>query len=249
MRPNALLSLLQKLNLETPPFPPTLLYNEGWLLRIILDWFAKDSVPGHPLSLPKRGRWFSDALLPSAFLARHRGDRLRETRTHADAAIGHITIEQGTKAGVALRPEAEHLIVVEAKLSARLSPGTTRIPYYDQAARSVACIAEVLKRAGRPPSEMSVLGFHILAPAARISAGVFRRQLDPGSIRKKVRMRASAYEGGRDAWYRDWFEPTLDRITIRQLSWEEIIEVIRDEDPAAAESIGEFYADCLELNA
>jgi hypothetical protein len=62
-----------------PLFPPTLLYNEGWLLRLVLDWFSRHDVQGHPLSFGAGARWFSEALLPSAFLARHRGDRLAES--------------------------------------------------------------------------------------------------------------------------------------------------------------------------
>jgi hypothetical protein len=62
-----------------PLFPPTLLYNEGWLLRLVLDWFSRHDVQGHPLSFRAWARWFSEALLPSAFLARHRGDRLAES--------------------------------------------------------------------------------------------------------------------------------------------------------------------------
>jgi hypothetical protein len=36
---------------DRPLFPPTLLYNEGWLLRLVLDWLARHSLQDHPLSL------------------------------------------------------------------------------------------------------------------------------------------------------------------------------------------------------
>ena len=29
-------------------FPPTLLYNEGWMLRLVLDWFKTHEAQGHP---------------------------------------------------------------------------------------------------------------------------------------------------------------------------------------------------------
>ena len=35
---------------ESKVFPPTLLYNEGWLLRLILDWFSTHEVKDHPIS-------------------------------------------------------------------------------------------------------------------------------------------------------------------------------------------------------
>ena len=58
--------------------PPTILFNEGWLLRLLLDWFSGQHVQGHPLSFPENGKWFSEALLPTAFLPRSRKDPLGE---------------------------------------------------------------------------------------------------------------------------------------------------------------------------
>ena len=41
----------------------------------------------------------------------------------------------------------------------KLSPSTTNAPGYDQAARTVACIAETLKRADIKPQQMKRLSF------------------------------------------------------------------------------------------
>jgi hypothetical protein len=38
------------------------------------------------------------------------------------------------------------------------------VRFFDQAARNVACIAEVLRRANRLPQEAPCLGFYVLAP-------------------------------------------------------------------------------------
>src|SRR5258707_14318772 len=70
-------------------FPPSVLFNEGWLLRIVLDWFAGHGGDRYPLSSRPGARWFSEAWLPSAFLPRYRGDPLAEARFHAAVAIGH----------------------------------------------------------------------------------------------------------------------------------------------------------------
>jgi hypothetical protein len=174
---------------ERPPFPPTLLYNEGWLLRLVLDWFSRHEVEGHPLSFAAGARWFSEALLPSAFLARHRGDRLAESWTHADGVVGHFLIGEGGKADLTPLPGATQLLVVEAKLFSGLSPGVAHAGYYDQAARTVACMAEVLRRAARHPSTMTGLGFYVLAPASQIESGVFARAMAKGLLLEKVRER------------------------------------------------------------
>ena len=241
-------TMLEACEAGQPAFPPTVLFSENWLLRIVVDWFAEHGGDRYPLSPRPGARWFSEAWLPSAFLPRYRGDRLAESRTHADGVVGHFTIGDPGTAGLALLPDAKQLVVLEGKLFNRLSPGVTNAPYYDQAARSVACIAEVLRRAGRDPAEMDDLGFLILAPRARIDDGIFAWDSAPSAIRAKVHRRAEEYGGERDEWLRDWFEPTLSRVDIRSLAWEDIIEAIAFRSPEAGQVIDAFYGKCLRFN-
>ena len=65
-------------------FPPTDLYNEGWMLRLVLDWLSLNQGIDHELSFSAGDKWYSEALLPSAFLTRERGDRLAASWTHPD---------------------------------------------------------------------------------------------------------------------------------------------------------------------
>jgi hypothetical protein len=232
-----------------PSFPPTELFNENWLLRIVLDWFARRGGDRYPLSPLPGARWFSEAWLPSAFLPRYRGDRLAESRTHADGVLGHFAIGDPGTAGLSLLPDARQLVLFEAKLFARLSAGVRNAPEYDQASRSVACVAEVLRRADRPPEEMDEVGFVVLAPRARIDDGAYEKDLSRTAIRRKVRRRVEGYAGERDAWFRDWFEPTWRRIEVRCLSWEEVIEVIAFHSPLEGQVIDSFYGRCLRFNS
>ncbi|WP_422927929.1 hypothetical protein [Singulisphaera sp. PoT] len=241
-------AMLEACETRQPVFPPSVLYNEGWLLRIILDWFSRHGGDRYPLSPRPGARWFSEPWLPSAFLPRYRGDRLAEARSHADGVLGHFTIGDPGTAGLTLLPDATQLVVMEAKLFARLSTGVKNAPYFDQAARSVACIAEVLRRAGRSAESMEDVGLLILAPQARVEDGVFAWDATPEAIRRKVRRRVEDYAGERDAWYREWFEPTWRRAEIRCLSWEEIIEVIAFHSPEAGQVIDSFYGNCLHHN-
>jgi hypothetical protein len=145
-------SMLRSASSDQPLFPPTLLFNEGWLLRLVLNWFARHSVKDHPLSFAADARWFSEALLSLAFLARHRGDKPAENWMHADGVIGHFSIGDEGKTDLTLLPNATQFLVLEAKMFSGLSSGVTNARYYDQAARNVACMAEVLCRAERNPS-------------------------------------------------------------------------------------------------
>ena len=88
-----------------------------------------------------------------------RGDRLAEARTHADGVLGHFAIGDPGTAALSLTPGARQLVVFEAKLFARLSAGVRNAPYYDQAARTIACMAETLCRAEIAPDNMTDLAF------------------------------------------------------------------------------------------
>lgn len=240
-------AMLQSCATDSPLFPPTVFYNENWLLRLILDWFSTHPVPNHPLAFPEKAQWFAEALLPSAFLARHARDPLAESWTHADGVVGNFTIGRAGKADLLLQPHAKHFVVFEAKLLSRLSPGVKHARYFDQAARTVACIAEILRHADRHPSNLPQLGFYILAPWPQIAEGVFAKKMSPSSIRQKVERRVREYGGTKDEWYVDWFEPTLQHIELRTMSWEDLIETISEHDLSSAISIEEFYQRCIEF--
>jgi hypothetical protein len=241
-------AMLEACEAGTAAFPPTELYNEDWLLRIILDWFSRHGGDRYPLSPLPGARWFSQAWLPSAFLSRYRGDRLAEARTHVDGVIGHFVVGDPGTAALSLMPEARQFVVFEAKLFARLSAGVRNAPYYDQAARSVACIAETLRRAEIAPEEMEELAFILLAPQARLDDGIFEWDLALDAICRKVRRRVEDYAGERDPWFRDWFEPTQRRIEVRSLSWEDIVEFIAFHRPEDGLVIDSFYGQCLRFN-
>jgi hypothetical protein len=243
-----LIEFLRTLNPEQPSFPPTLLYNEGWLLRLALDWYGRNRTSGSPLSLVPGATWFSEALLPSPFRPRYRGDPLAESRTHADGVIGQIAVGQEGRADLQLSPEATQLVVLEAKLGSGLSAGTKNAPGYDQAARNVACMAEVLRRAARPPAQFSALGFYVLAPQSRIETGVFAAEMGRESILRKVEQRAQSYEDRHDAWFDEWFRPLLETIEIEVLSWERVLADVGEQSSAAGDSLTAFYELCLRFN-
>lgn len=231
------------------PFPPTVLFNENWLLRLVLDWFARHpGDEGHPMAPAKGASWFSEPLLPSAFLPRYKGDRLAESRTHADGVVGHLNIGRRGATDLSLRPDATQFAVIEAKIYGKLSGGVKNAPFYDQAARSIACIAEILRRADRPPSEMNSIGFFLVAPKVRIEEGTFEDDLSPRSIRRKVLARIEAYAGTLDPWFHAWFEPTLRSLDIRLFAWEDLLDEIAFSDMASGQLLDSFYGRCLRYN-
>jgi hypothetical protein len=235
---------------ETTPanFPPTLLYNEGWMLRLVLDWYSRHQLSDHPLQFQPGATWFSEALLPSPFRPRYRGDIRAEARTHSDGILGHISVGGCAKADAKLLPDATQLIVVEAKIYSPLSGGTRNAPNFDQAARNVACITELLYRANRPPSQMTSLAFYVVAPEAQTKTDIFTQKLNRDAIRKAVQARAESFSSELGNWVDMWFFPTLEKIHIEALSWESLIGCIESIDLKAYQSIQMFYHRCLVHN-
>ena len=139
-----------------------------------------------PFQFESRSRWFSEHSECSAFLARHRGDRVAESWTHADGVVGQFEFDPGTKAGLALAPNCTQFIVCEAKIFSLLSTGTTNAPNFHQAARNVGCMAETLRRASRPVGSYSSLGFFVLAPESQVAGGVFASQLTKRALRVEL---------------------------------------------------------------
>ena len=50
-------------------------------------------------------------------------------------------------------------VVIEAKMFSKLSPGVTNAKYFNQAARNVACMAEIANRAGIDPASFEDIAF------------------------------------------------------------------------------------------
>lgn len=182
-------------------------------------------------------------------LPRFHKDPLGEKHTHLDGAIGHFEFQSGTKTGLILTADATQFVVTEAKMFSSLSKGVTHAKYYDQAARTMACIAWTIDQSGRSVSAIESLGFYVVAPEEQITKGLFSSQIMKSSIREKVERRIIGYsdEGKKydelRVWYKEFFSPTLDNIDISCVSWESIIDKI---DSA---SIREFYDRCLRFNA
>jgi len=245
---NVVSDLLKRCDSNDNVFPPTDLYNEGWLLRIILDWFSKRAAADHELSFSDGCKWYSEARLPTQFKATSRKDPLYETWTHADGVIGHIIVGGVGKTDTSLAKDAAHLVVTEAKMFSRLSAGVKNASYFNQAARYAACISELLNRADRKPSDLDRLGLFVLAPTETIGYGWFRKPLDKGDIRQRVERRVQAYEGEKDQWFKDWFLPALDHMDVRCLSWESILDYIGSVNAEFSIGLLTFYQKCLTFN-
>jgi hypothetical protein len=232
--------------------PPTMLYNEGWMLRLILEWFARQPASEHPLAFTQGSRWYSEALIPSAFLPRKRGENFAESWTHADGVIGHFEIGKNRYADLTLLPDASILKVLEAKMRSKLSKGIKHAPYYNQAARNIACIAEILRLAGKRPAEMLSVSFYVIAPNSQIERGFFFNELSKQSIKSVVEKRVNEHDiehkTDKIKWLQEWFVPTLEKADIQSISWEDILLHVTQVDSNIGNDLGIFYEKCQHYN-
>ena len=246
--PKTIYKMLETAHTDETVFPPTTLYKEGWMLRIILQ-IQSEGIECLPFTFLPGARRFSEALIGSPFLHRWRGDQLAENVTHLDGVIGHFNFRPETKAGLVFTADSKQFVAIEAKIFAHLSKGTTNAPDYDQAARTVACIAWTIKQSYRTAQDFESLGFYVVAPRVQIREGIFSSQISEFSIKKKVERRISAYSGDKrkyaelQTWYRDFFIPTLKHMKIDCVAWEDVVEAIDEPD------VREVYDRCLRFNA
>lgn len=224
--------------------PPSQLYNEGWILRLVLDRFDRERTLSHQLSFLPDARWYSEALLRSRFLPQKRGDVRAESFTHADGIVGHFKILPGERGEAILLRPPRQFVVIEAKLGSSLSAGTRNASEYDQAARNVACMAYMLD--GIDLATIERLGFYVIAPDRQIKAGIFRDLVTKESICRKVSSRVAQYAGQFDTWYGSTFEPVLKRIDLSILSWESVLDTLPNDEETKA--IREFYGLCQRFN-
>jgi len=244
-----IVELLSKAKDSERVFPATDLYNEGWMLRLVIDWFSRNLQVDCDIKLLEGSRWYSEALLPSQFLARQRGDKLAESWTHADGVVGHFEIGKNADGDLTLNEGAIQLVVTEAKMFSKLSAGVTNAKYYNQAARNVACIAEIASRAGIAPASFEDIAFYVIAPEVRVDEGVFSTEMSKDDIHETVQRRVSEYEDqAKLQWFEEWFMPTLESIGLRCITWEELLAVVSGHSEAEGKELGDFYSKCLEFN-
>ena len=244
----------------TARFPQTEIFNEGWMLRLVLDAFKQLEISEGPFGFLPKADWHSEARLASPFRPRQKRDPLGEGFTHADGVVGHFVVREETRAGLQLATSTQQFVVVEAKMLSNLSSGVSNARGYDQAARNVACISQAISLVFSDANAIQDIGFYVLAPTRefRPTRTNLESCMRADSIRTKVRERVQAYaDDGRkeaaqlSAWFNAHFEPLLSRLdaegNLRVVTWNECIDAIGGVDARCADELRAFYDRCLEL--
>ena len=237
---------------------PTALYNEGWMLRLVLNWFSKNPETGFRISFNKEARWFSEGGLEPAFAG-------GEGYTAADGIYGNFTV--GTQGALShknnvkargisdIRPEKNcgQFVVIEAKMCSGFSTGITRDGKYNQAARYLACMSHVLHEAKIDINTIKDLAFYVLLPKWRKSNSTINKFLQKEKVIDVVKERLEKTVGcdtssERVKWFKNAFLPFMEKVLIKPIAWEEILDFIKKADKDAYEILNEFYLMCRRFN-
>ncbi len=239
-------------------FPATELYGEKWMLRILSSIYITQSqnhgklgsnIPDILLPLDNEVRFFSEGQMETKFTKGNLGPGPNEQRTNADGIFGHISIADKTVAGIKLKEDATQFVVVEAKMGSKLSKGTTKAKYWDQASRIIACIARHMEITDRTPESFRKLGFVILAPESNINKGYFDTALNRDRLRDTIKRRCVEYNNAISLdWFDNWVEPLMDVIRLELISWESAILIVSILDPNKYPILQQFYNLCKRYN-
>ena len=145
------------------------------------------------------------------------GDALAESRTHADAVVGFVSLAEERVRDLFVEPTSTHFVVLEAKLGSGLAKGTRNVPWYDQATRNVACMAEALsdpRCAARPGAVSRPWASTSSRHASSWRLGVIDEHLREGRDPRESR----APSGVRRRDYDRWFESGSSRRSRRWTS-------------------------------
>ena len=220
-------------------FNPTLIFDEGWLLRAVLrQWKLAPGKSRLPfLPFPADAKIYSEGQLYTPFAPRQRGDKLAEAHTHVDGIVGDFSIS-ATRSGIEVHADCRYLAVFEAKLYSPLAKGISHAAGYDQVSRTVACVINSLLRAGCP----GLYSAHVVVLYPADNAGINPARYDKTYLEQQIAKRVQDFGlPPTTAFVRGW-RAALDTIQLSFVTWE---EALAETDDGQLEK---FYQLCQRFN-
>ena len=222
-------------------FPETLIFNEGWLLRLVpKEWLtgSRRSRFGF-LPFPKGVTAYSEGQLYTPF----KGGSDRERNTHVDGMIGDFLITD-TKSGIVLKSDLRYIAAFEAKLFSPISSGVKNAPDYDQVSRTAACLINSILLA-EPQDSYSA---HLVVVHAKHNRYIDPAEYSEDHIEKTIALRLGSFttHGMRSdsierfaVGWKDAFKSLQGHF----LTWEAVLADIGNGE------LSRFYDRCKSFNA
>ncbi len=240
--------------------PPRLIYNETYLLRLIMFWFYNqdnfiinsdlDRVIRKSLVCANNARVYSNATLETPFRIRVKGEKdlLAESSTVVSGVVGQFKVLYGKKKEkLVLLNSTSQFIVLEANISKPLKKGAKNLKKYHQIARDIGCMVQTLSHLDNP--YLDNLGLFVLAPESILKLDTFKNFTYKPSIEEIMNERVKAYgDDDEKSIFLELFKKLFQRIDIDCISFEDIIRFIKKNDNDYGMQMEEFYDKCLLYN-
>lgn len=234
-------AIIDSIDQEQPNLNPTQIYNEGWMTRLLVKFSIEDKLKFKRIDFSSIHHWCSEALIRSPFLPRKRKDPLAESHTHADMAIGDFEVNFGYNSEIKLKNNPNLFGIVEAKMGSNLSRGITHAENYNQASRSLACIAYMTK------DTSCKIFFSVVAPEYTLEKYKIDEQIDKEFMMRQIRGRFNQYdEKFRKDEDMDGVLAKANECDVWSASYEDWIDAIND--PQLKRALKVFYGKAKKWN-
>ena len=228
---------IKALNSLTERINPTIIYNEGWMIRLMVieSMIEKLKIKGIDFGLLANKNWSSETLIASPFI---KAKENREGYTHADIIIGDFNVSYTERGEVVLDDFSEILGIIEAKMRSNLSQGTSNAKSnYNQASRNVCCLSHVTRK-----NPTCKLFFMVVAPEMIISKHEIEKQVERENILKQISER---FQHSKETYISE-IQCQVEKCEIIVISYEEWIDELRDNEVKIL--LNKFYNECLKHN-
>jgi len=230
--------ILSKCGTAQTNIPPTLLYNEGWMTRLLVSGSIEYAIRLESIDFGNIRNWYSEGLLSSPFLASNRGDKLAEGYTHTDMALGDFTLKRG---GIKVEGSIGLFGVIEAKMGSPLSSGTKNAPNYNQASRNLACMAFNTRNTKHE------LIFAVAAPEVKIEEHGIATQVEVQTMLAQISERFDMYDRDSEEYaLKDKVLQRASQCSCMVISFESWIDAFAGHDIHS--SLVAFQKHCYDFN-
>lgn len=233
--------ILSKCNSNETNISPTLLYNEGWMVRLLVSASIQEGIHLQDIDFSKVRNWYSEGLISTPFLPTERSDKLGEGYTHADMVIGDFEVKPSERGDITIKGDNGLFGVIEAKMRSKLSAGTKNAPGYNQASRNLACIAYITR-----DTEHNIF-FSVAAPDVKIKEHSIKEQVSLPKMLKRIEARFNQYD--KDSSVYQHIDKVLKRAKTCKcsvISYESWLDALTHH--SAHSSLVEFKDRCYKFN-
>jgi hypothetical protein len=229
-------------------FNPTVIYNEGWMVRLLVAQSIETGITiksnGKQLNFAelKGKNWISEVSIASPFGWKEERD------THPDILFGDFKVDfekEKQKGRIDVCQGASMLGIIEAKMKSPLSQRTKENKDYNQATRSICCLAHnIIKSA----NEECDIYFIVAAPKSQIETKSKAKNTIAKSLKNiydEIKERVNKPDSV--SIDKDTIIKITNRCTVFSISYEDWIQEL-ETAKVDVSKLNKFYKSCLEYN-